>query len=64
MLTALIHANGLTFLICYDKCFYISKTFLFLFSNKLLIIRAGIHKILVRITNMENPNQTASSEVV
>ena len=40
------------------------NTFLFLFSNKILVIRAGIHKMLVRIANRENPDQTASSESV
>ena len=40
-------------------------TFLFLFSNKMLVIRAGIHIMLVRIANREDPDQTdqtASSE--
>ena len=40
------------------------RTFLFLFSNKILVIKAGIHKILVRIANSEGPDQTASSEAV
>ena len=30
----------------------------------MLDIRAGIHKILVRIANREDPDQTASSEAV
>ena len=38
--------------------------FLFLFSNKMLIFRAGIQKILVRIANREDPDQTASEEAV
>ena len=33
--------------------------FLFLFSNEMLVFRAGIHKMLVRIANREHPNQTA-----
>ena len=33
-------------------------------SNKMLAIRAGIHKMLVRIANREDPDQTASSEAV
>ena len=37
---------------------------LFLFSNKMLGFRAGIHKMLVRIANGEDPDQTASSEAV
>ena len=48
----------------YSKCSKISNTFLILFSNKMLIFRAGIHKILVRIANWEDPDQTASSEAV
>ena len=42
----------------------ISDTFLFLFSNKVLVFRAGTHKMLVRITNRKDPDQTASSEAV
>ena len=40
------------------------KTFFFLFSNKMFIIRTEIHKILVRITNGEDPDQTVSLEAV
>ena len=40
------------------------QTLLFLFSNKMLVIRAGTHKFLVRIANREHPDQTASSEAV
>ena len=40
------------------------NTFLFLFSNKMLVIGAGIHKILVCIANREDPDQTASSDSV
>ena len=32
--------------------------------NKILVVRAGTHKMLVRIANRENPYQTASSEAV
>ena len=39
-------------------------TFLFLFSNKRLVFRAGIYKILVRIANRKDPDQTASAEIV
>ena len=48
------------------ECFIISKlnAFLFLFSKKTLIIRAGAHKMLVRIANREDSDQTASSEAV
>ena len=33
-------------------------TLLHFFSNKMLVIRAGIHKCLVRIANREDPDQT------
>ena len=56
------------------KCFYdfiVDKInvlkfepFLFLFANKMLVFRAGILKMHVRITNREDPDQTASSEAV
>ena len=39
-------------------------TFHFLLSKKMLVIRAGIQKLLVRIANREDPDQTASSEAV
>ena len=48
----------------YGKCSKISNTFLFLFSTKFLVIRAGMHKLLVRIANRGDPDQTASSEAV
>ena len=38
----------------YSKCSKILNTFLFLFSNK-MIIRAGMHKMLVIIANREDP---------
>ena len=44
----------------YGKCFKILNTFIFLFSNKILIIRAGTHRMLVRIANRVDPYQTAS----
>ena len=34
------------------------QSLLLLFSNKTLIIRAGIHKMPVRIANRENPDQS------
>ena len=37
----------------------ILNTFLFQSSTKMLVIRAGIHKIFIRITNREDPDQTA-----
>ena len=48
----------------YNKCSKISNIFLFLFSNKMVVFSAGIHKFLVRIANREDPDQTASSEAV
>ena len=35
---------------------------LFQLSSKMLVVRAEIHKMLVRIANREDPDQTASSE--
>ena len=46
------------FLAKYGKCLKISNTFLFLFSNKMLVNRAGIHNMLARIANSEYPDQT------
>ena len=48
----------------YGKCSKILNTFLCLFSNKMLTVKAYIHKMLVRKTNREDPDQTASSEAV
>ena len=36
----------------------------FPFTNKMLIIRPEVHKILVRIANSDDAGQTASSEAV
>ena len=38
------------------------KKNLFLFSNKVYVFRAGIHKMPVRIANKEDPDQTASQK--
>ena len=38
----------------YSKCSKILNTSLIFFSNKILVIWAGIHKILVRIANRED----------
>ena len=50
----------------YGKFSKILNTLLFLLlallSNKMLVIRADIYKVLVRIANREEPDQTASSE--
>ena len=47
-----------------QQMFLNSNTFLFLFSNKMFVIKAGIHKMFFRIANRENQDQTASSEAV
>ena len=39
---------------CLVNVLKISNTFLFLFSNEMLVSRAGIHKMLVRIANRED----------
>ena len=46
----------------YRECFKISNTHLFLFSNKMLAIRAGILKKPSRIANREDPDKTASGQ--
>ena len=33
-------------------------------QNRIMVIRAGIHKVLARIASREDPDQTASSEAV
>ena len=43
------------------KCSKILKTFLGLFSNEMLVNRTGIHRMLVKIANREDLDQTASS---
>ena len=48
----------------YGNCSKIRNTYFFLFSNKMLVIETEIHKMLVRIANWEDPDQTASSEAV
>ena len=46
----------------YSNCSNISYTFLFLFLNNLLVIRARNHKMLDRMANREDPDQTASEQ--
>ena len=46
----------------YGRCSNIN--ILFVFSNEKLVYRAGIHNILVNITNREDPVQTDSLEMV
>ena len=52
------------YVMSYGKFSKISNTFLFLFSYKILVFRAGIHKNAVRIANSEYLYQIASSEAV
>ena len=40
------------------------RTFSILFSNKILVYRAGIGKTVVQLANRDHPDQTASSEAV
>ena len=40
------------------------NTFIFMSLNEILFIRAGIHKMLFRLANREDPDQTDSSEAV
>ena len=44
----------------YTNCSKILNTFLFLISNKKLVFRTGIHKLLVRISIKEDSEQTLS----
>ena len=55
---ALFFVQAITF---NGKYMYILNTFLFQFSNKKLVIRAGTHKMLVSKANREDPGQTAST---
>ena len=48
----------------YGKYSKITNTFPHLFPSKMLIIRAGIHKLLIRIANSEDLDQNASSEAI
>ena len=48
----------------YGKGSKIYNNFLLLSSDKMLVISTGFHKMLVRIPNREDPDQTASSEAV
>ena len=55
-----LHCVPMHCLMCmrYGNCSNCLNTFLFLFSSKILVIRAGIHKILVRIENRGDPDRT------
>ena len=43
----------------YGKYSKILNTLFLLFLNKMLVIRAGIHKMYVRMANREDPDHTA-----
>ena len=47
----------------YCKCSKISNTF-FRISNKMLVFRAGIYKMINKTANREDPDQAVSSEAV
>ena len=52
-------------LLVYSKCSKILNNFLFLYSKKKLVFRAGIHKMFVKkISNREDSDQTASHEAI
>ena len=63
-LTSEISLTAFPIATAHYKCNKILKTFLVQFSNKILVIKAGIHKMLVRIANREDPDQTSSSKAV
>ena len=42
----------------YGKCSKILNTFHFLFSKKMWVIMAAIHKMVVRVANREDPDQS------
>ena len=48
----------------YSKSSKILNIFLFLFSNKIIVIRDGINKVLMRLANRDVPVQTSFSETV
>ena len=50
-------------LLAFGKCSKISNTFLFLFSNKMLVISPVTYKMSVRKAKSENTDKTASLEV-
>ena len=52
-----------SFLHTYGECSKILNTFYVLFSNKAMLIRAGIHKILMRIPNREDPDLKKQSDL-
>ena len=57
-----IHEVKGKYAIHYGRYSKIWITFLFLFLYKMLVFSAGINKMLVRISNRQDPDQTASSK--
>ena len=55
-------SGGLRQVLLYGKCFKMLNSFLFLFSNEFVVIRAENDTMLVRIANREDTDQNASSE--
>ena len=48
----------------YDKCSKVWNTFLFLFSNKMLVIRAKSHILFVRLVNRKDLDQTTPTSTL
>ena len=48
----------------YGKHSKVSNNFLLLFANKMLVIRAVIHKMLVNKAKVDHPDYPTNSEVV
>ena len=46
-----------TFTHAFGKGCTVPNTFLYLFSNEVLVIKAGILKMLLRVVNKKNPDQ-------
>ena len=50
--------------VIFSMVMFFRNTFIIRFSTKMLVVKAGIHKMLIKIANWEDPDQTASSEAV
>ena len=48
----------------YRVNFLTFRTFFLFCSNKMLVIKSGVHKMLVRIANRVDPDQTGSLKAV
>ena len=59
MLNKIKESNGTCINGYFSKCSKILNTFLFLLSNKMLVFRAGIHKMLI----LENMSQTGKTMI-